>query len=1144
MSLSIVSRTAALVVAFVTLYSASTVLAQPSIGLIKPAVKPTELASSKDAAFFQIDQTFWKAWAPDHRRSFTLSNFQIGEGKFVTLELTSFPVLTRDAQTVVRTKDGDVPFEVMKHVMMRGSIVGEPESHVYIGSFGTYCAGYIERLEAGQIRRYLISPTTDEIYSPQTMIVYDHTDAQAPKFECGMEDLDYRGGNNPTQKSGQSGKGARSQSTTPKYLTNALELTYNFYTSRGQSDVNKAYNYALLVTGGESDIYMRDMNTQVFVPYARVWNVADPYDGADKGTQLNQFRTYWNTNQRTVARNAAHLYSASNFGGVAWLDVLCESLVDGYGYAWSGLLGGYVYPSDGFYWDPFVTSHELGHNVGSEHTQSCSWNPAIDSCVAAENGNCYTNGQLRQITGTIMSYCNTRALQFHPKCATFMRNKIEASCLSNANIPVANAGSDVSLCVGETAVLGQNASGGTAPLRYVWRPSTGLSDTSIARPTVSTTVSRQYIVCVTDDNDFRTYDTVNVTSNPSLSLGPSPDKALCTGTSVKIGQAATGNGSPFMYSWSPTTGLSDPNEAAPMANPNSTTTYIQTATNQNGCIKRDTIIVTVSLPPMISLTTPPGLCPNTDVQIGSDATSGTAPYSYSWTPSTGLSATTIARPFAQPPTTTKYYVTVTDALGCTRRDSVTVSVGSAFKVNAGSDIATCVGTTLTIGDSVGGGTPPYVVRWSTKQGLSDSTIVRPQLTASKDMTYYVYATDAKGCLTRDTVMVMVSQGLTVSVENEAISCKGSSVTIGAPATKGQPPYTYLWSPSVGLSATRVSMPKAFPTKTTTYTVTVTDVFGCTATDTVRVSVSDGVKFSLGPDKSICMGTPTILSPATSFPADATFAWKNLSTGAITATTKELNFTPTSEARYELLVNDGTCSGRDTIEIKLLPAPVASITGELEFCASGSTDLVVPQGFTNYRWSNGSTTPTLNVKTAGEYWCVVTNASGCTDTARVTVIERPAPEASITINVDTLIANTATSYQWYRNNEAIAGATSQTYVMKQSGSYHVEVGNEFGCVDASASVQKNFSTITGTPPERLRIVPNPTQGLVMVKALFPETVKRVFVTTMIGTEIAIDAIREITSTNEFELDLRSLPAGSYLLHVVTESNEYVEKVIKQ
>lgn len=1147
MFLSLASSSRAVVLALFVLFFSTAAMAQPSIGLIRPAAKPAELPSPNGlpngASFFTIDQTFWKAWAPDHRKSFTLSNFEIAEGKFVTLELTSFPVLTRDAQTVIRTKNGDVPFKVMKHVMMHGQVLGEPESHVYLGSFGTYCAGYIERMENGFRRRYLISPLTDDIYSPQTMIVYDHTDALAPKFDCGMEDLDYQGGSAPKQMA-PSGKGSRTQGTTPKYLTDALELTYNFYTSRGQSDANKSFNYALLVTGGESDIYMRDVNTQIFVPYARVWNFADPYDGADKTIQLNQFRTYWNTNQQSVTRNAAHLYSATNYGGVAWLDVLCESLVDGYGYAWSGLLGGYVYPSDGFYWDPFVISHELGHNVGSPHTQSCSWNPAIDSCVAAEDGNCYTSGQVHQVTGTIMSYCNARVMQFHQKCATLMRNKIEASCLSNANIPIANAGNDVTLCAGETAQLGQTATGGTAPLKYVWRPTVGLSDTSVARPICSTSVSRQYIVCVTDDNDFRTYDTVNVTVNPSLTLGPSADKALCVGTSVKIGQAAFGNGSPFMYSWSPTTGLSDPNDATPTAAPNATTTYIQTATNQYGCVKRDTIVVTVSQPPMISLTNPPGLCANSDVQIGNDATSGTPPYTYSWTPSAGLSATNVARPIAQPTMTTKYYVTVTDALGCTRRDSVIVTVGTTFKVYAGADIATCKGSKITIGDSVGGGTPPYSVKWSTKDGLSDSTVLRPLLTATKDMTYYISAIDSKGCSTRDTLIVMVSDGLAVPVEHEAIVCKGSSVTIGATATKGQPPYTYQWSPSIGLSSTSAATPRAQPTKSTTYTVTVTDVFGCKTSDTVRVSVSDGVRFSLGADRNVCQGSTALIVPATAFPSTATFTWKDLRTGAIAATSKELSATPGVDTKYELLVNDGTCSGRDTIELKVLPAPSIAVMGEREFCAGGSTDLTVGEGFTNYRWSTGSTSPSISVKAAGDYWCMVTNSSGCSDTAFVNVVERPSPQASITINVDTLIANAATSYQWYRNNEMIQGATSQTYVMRQSGSYHVEVTNEFGCIDASATVQKSFSGVTGPLEKMLRIVPNPTHGLVTVKALFPERITRVYVTTMLGTEIAIGGIRALHSTQEYELDLHELASGSYLLHVVTEQAEHVEKLVKQ
>ena len=56
-------------------------------------------------------------------------------------------------------------------------------------------------------------------------------------------------------------------------------------------------------------------------------------------------------------------------------------------------------------WNVEVITHELGHNFGSPHTQSCSWpGGALDNCYATEEGcppgPAPTNG------GTIMSYCH------------------------------------------------------------------------------------------------------------------------------------------------------------------------------------------------------------------------------------------------------------------------------------------------------------------------------------------------------------------------------------------------------------------------------------------------------------------------------------------------------------------------------------------------------------------------------------------------------------------------------------------------------------------------------------------------------------------------------------------------------------------
>jgi hypothetical protein len=77
-------------------------------------------------------------------------------------------------------------------------------------------------------------------------------------------------------------------------------------------------------------------------------------------------------------------------------------------YAVSGDLAPTVTPLPTFSWTVTVVAHEAGHNFGSPHTQSCSWNDnntAIDGCVNVENGNCARPGTPND-GGTIMSYCH------------------------------------------------------------------------------------------------------------------------------------------------------------------------------------------------------------------------------------------------------------------------------------------------------------------------------------------------------------------------------------------------------------------------------------------------------------------------------------------------------------------------------------------------------------------------------------------------------------------------------------------------------------------------------------------------------------------------------------------------------------------
>ncbi|MBK8615425.1 MAG: hypothetical protein IPN85_18660 [Flavobacteriales bacterium] len=84
------------------------------------------------------------------------------------------------------------------------------------------------------------------------------------------------------------------------------------------------------------------------------------------------------------------------------------------------------------------------------------------------------------------------------------------------------------------------------------------------------------------------------------------------------------------------------------------------------------------------------------------------------------------------------------------------------------------------------------------------------------------------------------------------------------ATGGQ---SYAWSPSAGLSDASIADPLAFPTASTTYTVTVTDSIGCAAVDSATATVNPLPFADAGPDQTICPleSTPLFECPAPQVP---------------------------------------------------------------------------------------------------------------------------------------------------------------------------------------------------------------------------------------------------------------------------------------
>ncbi len=213
---------------------------------------------------------------------------------------------------------------------------------------------------------------------------------------------------------------------------------------------------------------------------------------------------------------------------------------------------------------------------------------------------------------------------------------------------------------------------------------------------------------------------------------------------------------------------------------------------------------------------------------------------------------------------------------------------------------------------------------------------------------------------------------------------------------------------------------------------------CTSVDTVLVNVVPPPTVTLGADRVLCTGSTITLDAGN---AGSTFSW---STGAATQT-----IDITVGATYTVAVtNQAGLIGRDTIVITQVVAPTASLGADTVYvCAGSTTALNAGNAGATYLWSNGATTQSVNVGSAGVYTVAVTNTAGCTTIDSVRILNYTAPTVNIGPDVQICAGtpvvcdagNPGAQYLWSN------GATTQTITVTQIGTYSVAVTNIDGCV---------------------------------------------------------------------------------------------------
>ena len=394
---------------------------------------------------------------------FTLTDFALSATEIVDLTLEQFDVLAADATLIAVTDEGRQPIDRPELLLLRGSIVDQPQSTVFLAITPTTING---RIEVDKDTYIISSGAAGAGHDP---IIYNVAEAPVGFFDdnpfvCATDQL-------PEFRiiAAASSTDTNLRSGPCRIARIAIETDWEFRQLFGSEP--DATAYAMLLLGASSEVYKRDLNVSFEISFLRIWNTSnDPWFQSNTVDELYAFRDYWNTNMTGVSREIATFLSGRALGGgVAWLSVVCYP---GYDYSLSANLAGFFpYPTQhnsADNWDLMVVSHELGHNFGAPHTHDQI--PQIDNCAG---GDCSITPN-----ATIMSYChlcpgglaNVR-MEFHSQTV----NSYMLPYLADPNVcditaaapTISSHPTGADLCAGADYTLSVVASGPVSG--YQWR---------------------------------------------------------------------------------------------------------------------------------------------------------------------------------------------------------------------------------------------------------------------------------------------------------------------------------------------------------------------------------------------------------------------------------------------------------------------------------------------------------------------------------------------------------------------------------------------------------------------------------------------------------------------------------------------------
>jgi gliding motility-associated-like protein len=506
-----------------------------------------------------------------------------------------------------------------------------------------------------------------------------------------------------------------------------------------------------------------------------------------------------------------------------------------------------------------------------------------------------------------------------------------------------------------TVASSPSPSGGTPAYTYTW--SNGAST-----QTNSSIAAGTYTVTVTDSKGC--IDTQSVTLLPAVPITvlqavADANCGVCNGT---IDVAPSGGTPAYTYSWN--AGATTSSLVGLCAG-----NYTLTVTDVNGCTSQFIIPLNNTGGPTgeVVVSTNDSCNAVCDGTVTITPIGGTLPYTYSWT---DIANTTNTRTGLCAGT---YTLVVTDANGCIRNSSVTITEPNPIIITPTITDVTCSGKcdgAVILTSS--GGTVPYVYSWNT--GASGAT--QTLLCAA---TYTVTLTDANFCTSTKTVVIGTSQVLTALVAQTNPLCNALCTgTADVTMNGGTNPYTFTWSNGVAVSS-------ASNLCANTFTISVTDANGCNITQAIAITEPAALTVATTITTATCgiCNGQIGLTPSGGT-GTYTYIW---GTGASAQTVSGL-----CAGVYALDVSDANaCVQSFNIPLNNTNGPGPSTIATTDVSCFGTNDgtaTVTPNGGTpayTFSWlTTGQTVSSVTGLAGGVNLVQITDANGCIRTDSVVI----------------------------------------------------------------------------------------------------------------------------------------------------------------